>query len=513
MKLSAYELSHIRFAYRTVVSFLLVGALAAGLMIAPQVSASLPSHFLYASVVVMLVGAAGVLIYLRSHVEWRLFQAQNEDAMRLKRLRSDTLTGALSRHYFLEELAAAMLMTRRGSSFAIILIDLDFFKHLNDTHGHAAGDQALIHLVRIASRQPGWLVGRLGGDEFAVLCAAVSEGDAQEQADRFLSELRATPIEAMRSRTICQASIGIAMAAAHATQPQELIALADIALYESKRAGRGRATIYDPNMLAEARYQRFIQRELKAAVLLNELELHYQPIQSSNGVFSSCEALVRWRHPLRGLISPADFIPIAEQSTLIDTLGEWVFRRACRDYPKLGCRRVSINVSREQLRRDNILEMVVNSLEEHGRSPSEFVLEITETVATDASRETLGRIERLRQMGFQIALDDFGTGYCSFMSLRELPVDIIKVDRSYIRDLATDDVARILVSSLGELSRALGISLVAEGVETEIERDLAKAAGCSQLQGYLIARPMPLEHAMDFVHQRQPKERVLKLVS
>lgn len=510
MKLSAYELSHIRFAYRTVVSFLLLGAFVAGLLIVPKLTA-LPSHVLYSSVVAMLLSAAGMLIYLRRHVEWRLAQAHEEDALRLKRLRSDTLTGALSRHYFLEELGVAMLPTRRGQSYALVLIDLDFFKRLNDTLGHAAGDQALIHIVQIASRQPAWLVGRLGGDEFAALCPAVSEADAQIQADRFLADLRATPFEPLR-RTTCQASIGIAMAPAHATQPEELIALADIALYESKKAGRGCATVYDPNMLAEARYQRFIQRELRAAILLNELELHYQPIQSSDGTFNSCEALVRWRHPLRGLISPANFIPIAEQSTLIDTLGEWVFRRACRDYPNLGFRRISINVSREQLRRDNILEMVIESLEEHGRNPSEFVLEITETAATDASSEVLGRIGRLRQMGFQIALDDFGTGYCSYTSLRELPVDIIKVDRSYTRDLATDHVARILVSSLGELSRALGISLVAEGVETEIERELAKAAGCSQFQGYLIARPMPLSQATEFMRKAEPPTR-LKLVS
>jgi EAL domain-containing protein (putative c-di-GMP-specific phosphodiesterase class I) len=267
--------------------------------------------------------------------------------------------------------------------------------------------------------------------------------------------------------------------------------LADLALYESKAAGRGRVTVFDEEMLSEKRYRRLVERELRAAVYLGELELHYQPIVNADSSPYALEGLIRWRHSVRGLIAPAEFIPIAERSTLIDMLGEWVFRRACADIGHFQGRRISVNVSGEQLKRDEIVTMCDRVLRETGRSAAQFVIEITETVATAATPEILRRLEALRGLGFHIALDDFGTGHCGFNYLKTLPIDSIKIDRSYIRSLAHDQVAQIFVSALAQIARIQNVGIVAEGVETAEEFALAKAAGCNRFQGYFFGRPVP----------------------
>ncbi|WP_292575289.1 EAL domain-containing protein, partial [Mesorhizobium sp.] len=247
-----------------------------------------------------------------------------------------------------------------------------------------------------------------------------------------------------------------------------------------------RVTVFDEEMLSDKRYRRLVERELRAAIYLGELELHYQPIVDPDGSVDALEGLIRWRHPVRGLISPAEFIPIAERSTLIDMIGEWVFKRACADIGHFPGRRISINVSGEQLKRDEIVTMCDRILRETGRSASQFIIEITETVATAATPEVLRRLEALRGLGFHIALDDFGTGHCGFNYLKSLPIDSVKIDRSYIRSLAHDQVAQIFVSALAQIARIQEIAIVAEGVETEQEFSLARTAGCSRFQGYFF---------------------------
>ena len=311
-------------------------------------------------------------------------------------------------------------------------------------------------------------------------------------AEEFLENLRTTAFST-RDYVRLSASIGIAMAPSNTSFYEEMTLLADLALYQSKRQGRAQATLFDPGMLQAQRYYRTIERELRAAILLNELELHYQTIVSSDGEIDGVEALARWPHTTKGMIPPSEFIPVAEETDLIDMLGEWVLRRACNDFPNLPGRTLSVNVSAAQLKRDEFVHMVLRVLCETGVHPTELVLEITENVAITASPTLLGRIQTLRNEGIRISLDDFGTGHCSFNYLRHLPVDIIKIDRSYVSRMKDDPVSRIFISAVVETARALELIVLAEGVETEAELVMSKAAGCTLFQGFLIARPKPLQ--------------------
>lgn len=432
-----------------------------------------------------------VLMYMRSSIVQRLQSAADAEAEKHRFLSIDAMTGAMTRRYFLEALSDRLGSLRNRRQASLVLIDLDHFKQLNDTFGHQFGDLALAHLVKEAGRIfADSIVGRLGGDEFGVI---VSHGDAaalNKDVRRLLDAMRAGKRHEGKIIPL-SISLGVARAPLHASNPTELMLLADLALYESKAAGRGRVTVFDEEMLSDKRDRRLVERELRAAVYLGELELHYQPIVGAEGSVDALEGLIRWRHPVRSLISPAEFIPIAERSTLIDMIGEWVFKRACADIDHFPGRRISINVSGEQLKRDEIVTMCERILRETSRSASSFIIEITETVATAATPEILRRLEALRGLGFHIALDDFGTGHCGFNYLKTLPIDSVKIDRSYIRSLAHDQVAQIFVSALAQIARIQHITIVAEGVETAEEFTLARTAGCSRFQGYFFGKPAP----------------------
>ncbi|MDX8480240.1 EAL domain-containing protein [Mesorhizobium sp. VK24D] len=436
-----------------------------------------------------------VLMYMRSSVVQRLQSAAAAEAEKHRFLSVDAMTGAMTRRYFLEALSDRLGTLRNRRQACLLLIDLDHFKQLNDTFGHQFGDRALAYLVKEAERIfADGIIGRLGGDEFGVI---VPHGDAaaiNKDVRQLLEAMRAGKRHEGKIIPL-SISVGVALAPLHASSPTELMLLADLALYESKAAGRGRVTVFDEEMQSDKRYRRLVERELRAAVYLGELELHYQPIVNAEGSIGALEGLIRWRHPVRGLISPAEFIPIAERSTLIDMIGEWVFKRACADIGHFPGRRISINVSGEQLKRDEIVTMCERVLRETGRSASEFIIEITETVATAATPEILRRLEALRGLGFHIALDDFGTGHCGFNYLKTLPIDSVKIDRSYIRSLAHDQVAQIFVSALAQIARIQDITIVAEGVETAEEFTLAHTAGCSRFQGYFFGKPAPRDKA------------------
>ncbi|TIW35510.1 MAG: EAL domain-containing protein [Mesorhizobium sp.] len=436
-----------------------------------------------------------VLMYMRSSVVQRLRSAAAAEAEKHHFLAVDAMTGAMTRRYVLEALDERLGTLRSRREASLLLIDLDHFKQLNDTFGHQFGDLALAHLVKAAERVfADGVVGRLGGDEFAVIVPHGNLAVINKDARRLLDVMRAGKSHEGKIVPL-SISIGVALAPAHASNTTELMLLADLALYESKAGGRGRVTVFDEEMLSDKRYRRLVERELRAAIYLGELDLHYQPIVDTDRSTFALEGLVRWRHPVRGLISPADFIPIAERSTLIDMLGEWVFRRACADIAHFPGRRISINVSGEQLKRDEIVTMCDRVLRETGRLAAEFIIEITETVATAATPEILKRLEALRGLGFHIALDDFGTGHCGINYLKTLPIDSIKIDRSYISSLAHDQVAQIFVSALAQIARIQHVTIVAEGVETEEEFTLARAAGCNRFQGYFFGRPAPRQKA------------------
>ncbi|WP_265517086.1 putative bifunctional diguanylate cyclase/phosphodiesterase [Nitratireductor luteus] len=450
---------------------------------------------------VSLIATGSVLLdYLKRRVTGRLRHADHVEAEHRRRSETDILTGALMRGRFLAELNAAVGTLSKPRQVLLLMVDLDHFKQLNDSFGHHCGDAVLSHLVMCIGRCfPDCIVGRLGGDEFAILMHGNDLGRCRRRAAKLIAMLAEGRLQ--EGHTIpLSASIGIAMAPEHASNAKQLMQLADLALYESKSAGRGRATVFDAEMLSEKRQRRFMERELRAAIYLNELELHYQPVTNADRSVFAVEGLVRWRHPVRGMISPADFIPVAERSSLIDILGEWVFQRACRDAEKFPDCRISINVSGEQLKRDGLVQMLRRVLHETGNSASRFILEITETVATAATPEIISRITRLRAMGFHIALDDFGTGHCGFNYIKTLPIDAIKIDRSYIRDLAGDGIAQVFVSALTQIARIQGLTIIAEGIETESEFELARAAGCNRFQGFLLGRPAATSLAVAVPH-------------
>ncbi|UCI29556.1 putative bifunctional diguanylate cyclase/phosphodiesterase [Mesorhizobium sp. B4-1-4] len=470
---------------------LLVLSIGAAVLGAFNISRDLPPGCAFAVSILATSLALLALIYMRSSVVHRLRSAEAAEAEKHHFLTRDAMTGAMTRRYFLEALRDSLGTMRERREATLLLIDLDHFKQLNDTFGHQFGDLTLMHLVKTAERIfAGSMVGRLGGDEFGVIIPHADLNAINKNVRQLLDAMRAGKSHEGKIIPL-SISLGVALAPAHASNTTELMLVADLALYESKAAGRGRVTVFDEEMLSDKRYRRLVERELRAAIYLGELELHYQPIVNPDGSTHALEGLIRWRHPVRGLISPAEFIPIAERSTLIDMLGEWVFKRACADVGYFPGRRISINVSGEQLKRDEIVTMCDRVLKETGRPAAQFIIEITETVATAATPEILRRLEALRGLGFHIALDDFGTGHCGFNYLKALPIDIIKIDRSYIRSLAHDQVAQIFVSALGQIARIQDVTIVAEGVETAEEFALAKAAGCNRFQGYYFGRPTP----------------------
>lgn len=452
--------------------------------------------YLVATVSVLTMSAFLLLVCMRRLINKRLIEGDRAAEQRLQLLQTDVLTGALSRRLFITQMKECVRHAKVDQPCGLLLIDIDHFKALNDAYGHNTGDFALTHLVEVAGKTfPDARIGRLGGDEFAVLLEGRSAEDCLALAGDFISNLKTTAFSTRHSVHL-SVSIGVASAPLHSSFYEEMTLLADLALYQSKRSGRGQATLFDPDMLQAQRYHRTIERDLRAAILLNELDLHYQPVVLPNGEIEGVEALARWPHPTRGMIPPCEFIPVAEETDLIDMLGEWVLRRACTDFDKLPGRTIGVNVSAAQLKRDEFVHMVLRTLRETGVRPTELVLEITENLAIAASPALLGRIQTLRNEGIRLSLDDFGTGHCGFNYLRHLPVDIIKIDRSYVSRMNDDPVSRIFVSAVVETARALGLTVLAEGVETETELAMAKAAGCSLFQGYLISRPRPLTSFM-----------------
>jgi EAL domain-containing protein (putative c-di-GMP-specific phosphodiesterase class I) len=288
------------------------------------------------------------------------------------------------------------------------------------------------------------------------------------------------------------ATIGIAAFPGDASHVDDLVSKADLALYRGKRNGRRQVVMFDPDMLADERHVRFIERELRAAILMNEIELFYQPIFGADGAtLRSYEALVRWNHPVRGMISPADFVPIAEQSDLIDMLGEWVIRRACTDLDALGIP-VSVNVSSNQLRRAEFAGRFAEIVAETGASGSQLIAEITETVPLNAGAVERANIDALRALGVRIAIDDFGAGHASLQYLRAIPFDVLKIDRSYTAELESRQVDGAIIAAICTIARAIKVDVIAEGVETEAQLKLLQAAGCTAFQGFLLGRPLPL---------------------
>ena len=415
----------------------------------------------------------------------------NREAM--DSVQRDALTGVFTRSHFLQVLGGEVY---HGSESAVgyMQLDMDNLKLLNDSAGHGAGDAALVHLARTLGKlMPGAIIGRLGGDEFGI---AIIGHDNRAALRRLAEELLRQldkPVSIAGRPVRLSASVGIALAPADAIDVVDLISKADLALYKGKKAGRRTVVAFDADMLGDERHRRFIERELRAALLMDELELHYQPVFSAATMtIKSHEALVRWRHKVRGMIPPGQFVGIAEESDLIDRLGDWVLRRACADLPALGSDSVAVNVSPAQLRHADYATRFAAVLMETATDPRRIIVEITETVPLNAGGVAMANLEALRAMGVRIAIDDFGAGHASLQYLRGFAFDIIKIDRTYVANLADSRIDAMIVSAICDIARSLPVEVIAEGVETQEQLAKLKLAGVTGLQGFLLGRPAAL---------------------
>ena len=391
------------------------------------------------------------------------------------------------------------------------MLDLDLFKGVNDSLGHPVGDELLKAVARrlLACLRETDTVARLGGDEFAIMVTV--DGDQREEAiataNRLLEALSA-PYSFDDHRLDISTSIGIALAPEHGTDVDQLIKSADLALYKAKVGGRNTFRLFEAAMGADADARRTLEIDLRNALARDEFELHYHPIVDiRTNEIANMEALIRWRHPERGQIAPADFIPLAEESGLINPIGEWVLRQACADaagWPPQF--KVAANLSPVQFRRGNLVEGISRILGETGCSPKRLMLEITETVLMQGTTENFETLHQLRKLGISIVLDDFGTGYSSLSYLRLFPFDQIKIDRSFVSELSSNADCAAIVSAVASLGRSLHVDTVAEGVETEEQLVLARAAGCTHAQGFLFGRPCPVWE-LDFTHMAKRKQK------
>ncbi|HTO28538.1 MAG TPA: EAL domain-containing protein, partial [Devosia sp.] len=404
----------------------------------------------------------------------------------------DALTGVFTRAYFLDALGAHVF---HGSQTPVgyLQLDMDNLKILNDSAGHSAGDAALVHLAQVIHQVvPGALVGRLGGDEFGIMISGHDNKAALRRLGEMLLRALERPVNIAGRAVRLSASIGVALSPQDAVDVPDLVTKADLALYKAKKNGRHAVVSFDSDLLGDERHRRFVERELRAALLMEELELHYQPVFGADMAIRSHEALVRWRHQVRGMIPPAQFVPIAEESDLIGKLGEWVLRRACNDLAALGGLPVAVNVSPVQLRHADFARSFVAILAETGTDPRSIIVEVTETVPLDAGEIEMANLAALRTLGVRIAIDDFGAGHASLQYLRGFAFDIIKIDRSYVANMASSRIDGMIISAVCDIARALPVDVVAEGIETQEQFMQLRLAGCTGFQGYLLGRPQAL---------------------
>lgn len=413
----------------------------------------------------------------------------------------DPLTGLPNRTLFHEQLQKRIAGLGPQERLAVLYLDLDHFKSVNDTLGHGTGDELLRGVAtRLKSRlTDSDLFARLSGDEFAiVLTAAGSIEDVQARAKDLRQSIVDRAFNLGGHQAVIDLSIGIALAPDHGTDVSDLLKHADLALYGAKLDGRATCRCFEPEMNARMTLRRDLEMDLRQAIAEDQLEVHYQPVVTlQGGCVTGCEALVRWRHPARGMISPAEFIPVAEETGLISTIGESVLRRACSEAVRWpDDKKIAVNVSPVQFRNPEFLNVVDRCLKETGLSPQRLELEMTESVLLQNTDATLETLRRLQHSGVGISLDDFGTGYSSLSYLRRFPFNRIKIDRSFVTDMAIRPDALAIVRTIFMLAESLGMTTTAEGVEKEDQRTLLKAIGCHEMQGYLFSRAVPPEDAM-----------------
>ena len=501
-----------------------------------------PTSFLWVSPVleflpdVHLSGAVAtsvLVVILASHVALLLFfrrgrkaltkanlqlESANEELRR--RAFIDPLTGLPNRMLFEDRLLHAMQRydrdddsraRREPRKVAVLFVDLDGFKPINDMLGHAVGDEVLKEAARRlrTTTRDSDTVARIGGDEFVLLAEDVSDmADCASLANRVIQVL-AQPLEVQGHQVTLSGSVGVALYPEHGDR-LKLVQNADAAMYTAKRAGGNTYALFESRMNEGLQDQLSLQQDLRHALERGELQLHYQPkVDARLGRLQGVEALLRWQHPTRGMVGPNVFIPIAERFGLINGLGNWVIEESCRQMRVWAdeglSMNVAINLSVHQLRTEELVPRIESALARYQVMPSQLLCEITESVAMEDIESTQRAFEELSRIGVYLSIDDFGTGYSSLSYLRQLPARQLKIDRSFVADIEVRPDARAIVSAVIQLAHQLGLRVVAEGVETEGQRDILLVLQCDELQGYLLARPMAVE-ALDDWLQKQPPD-------
>jgi diguanylate cyclase (GGDEF)-like protein len=421
----------------------------------------------------------------------------------------DPLTDLPNRALFHERLKQELKRIAPGEHLAVLYIDIDEFKSVNDTLGHLIGDELLKSVAVSLSSciKGGDFVARLGGDEFAVVQTAIkSEDEASDLATRIFEAIRA-PYECLGHQVTTDASIGVALAPQHGTDLHQILKNADMAMYAAKSAGRRTYRFFEPDMDAQVTARRVLEIDLRQAIEDKALEVYYQPcLGLQDNKITGCEALLRWRHPVRGMVSPAEFIPIAEETGLINAIGEWVLTTACAEaatWPEDI--KLAVNVSPVQFKSGTLALKIVGALAASGLAASRLELEITEAVLIRDDDAALAILHQLRAIGVRIALDDFGTGYSSLSYLQRFPFDKIKIDRCFVTDIEDPDGSSCIVQAVVNIAAARHMTTTAEGVETKQQQHLLRLLGCSEMQGYLFspARPAADIKPLLFAHAQK----------
>jgi diguanylate cyclase (GGDEF)-like protein len=428
----------------------------------------------------------------------------------------DALTGLPNRNLFLDHLRLALaLAAREGRQVAVLFLDLDRFKTINDSLGHACGDELLRTVadrLRACLRQ-GDTVARQGGDEFTVLLPEVTaEHDAVLVAEKLLERVR-QPMVLQTREIVVTGSIGLSRFPRDGDSPEELVKKADVAMYQAKEVGRDGYQVYLPSMDADALERLSLENDLRRALVNEELCLFYQPIlDSHSGRIVAVEALLRWRHPERGLMGPSEFLWLAEQSGLINPIDFWALRTACREvgaWLRRGIHvRVTVNLSARPFQQPDLAERVQSVLEETGFPAQLLELEITETLAMQNAEVSLAVLRSLKDLGVRIAIDDFGTGYSSLSYLRTFPIDTLKIDGSFVRSLNVGDVHAEIPAAMIALAHSLDIRVVAEGVEEEVQWLILREQGCDEVQGFLFSRPIPGDDCRHLILRQKTGEKI-----